>query len=431
MSLVRRWFDPIRSRWLLQRPVRRQHHHHRDAAANAAERGLVVYLRLDDVYSYLLVQILAQLDDLLIPRMRPIRLMLATTPELPDGLTPEQWQRYSYGDAAVLARQHRFVFPENTTAPDPELMQQALDVLRLTPFRDADFLHLLQNVFHMVWQGQSGKLALLQQMALRRVVAPQGVPTEPPITWSDEPLEQAYITYGGRRYYAIDDFLRLTRKLDQQKLLTSEPVFLINHVEWGEHLVSDPEFLTEIQAMRPVLKFYGALEDPFTYLLLSYLQQEMVGYYNVKVKFFPLPYQGRDVFDWRLAQRLSKRIDVPFSPFCRPDEAGVNAMARALVLLKHEARLERTLEILSTVWTKGLDMGFAPHFQQVLPDVALSDSATATTWLERNQRGVGALGVPDLPAFVLRVGHRRHIFCSLYRVWQVETLLASALEDVV
>jgi len=75
-------------------------------------------------------------------------------------------------------------------------------------------------------------------------------------------------------------------------------------------------------------------------------------------------------------------------------------------------------------------MDFLPHFRKVLPDVAMSDSATALEWLERNQNGATALGVPDLPAFELKVGGRRHVFCSLYRVWQVETLLSAALEDV-
>ncbi len=86
--------------------------------------------------------------------------------------------------------------------------------------------------------------------------------------------------------------------------------------------------------------------------------------------------------------------------------------------------------MLQGVWSQGLDMDFLPHFNKVLPDVAISDSVAASAWLERNQSGATALGVPELPAFELRVGGRRHVFCSLYRVWQVETLLSAALEDV-
>ena len=427
MSLTRRWLDPIRSRWLLQRPTRS-----RRPSARANRATLTVFLRFDDAYSYLLVQILAQLDSLLIPRLRPLKIIISTqAAEPPQHLSAEQWLRYTHQDAAVLAQQHRFVFQENYLAPTAALMQQAQEILTLTPMQGADFLRLLQNVFHMIWQNQSGKLALVHQMVTqRKSVDTANTMLIPSIEFSDEPLIEAYIAFAGRHYLAIDDFLRLTRRLQHQKLLTGEPVFLMNHVEWGEHLVSDPELLADIQAMRPVLKFYGALEDPFTYLVLRYLQQEMVGYYNVKVKFFPLPYQGRDVFDWRLAMRLSKRVGAPFSPFCRPDAAGVMAMTKTLVNLKHESRLNRALEMLEGVWSQGLDMDFLPHFNKVLPDVAISDSVSALAWLERNQSGATALGVPDLPAFELKVGGRRHVFCSLYRVWQVETLMSAALEDV-
>ena len=48
MSLLRRWFDPIRSRWFYQKPSRQ--------AVLPTEQGLSIYLRLDDVYSFLAVQ---------------------------------------------------------------------------------------------------------------------------------------------------------------------------------------------------------------------------------------------------------------------------------------------------------------------------------------------------------------------------------------
>ena len=53
MSLLRRWFDPIRSSWFYQKPSRQ--------AVLPTEHGLSVYLRLDDVNSYLAVQQLPQL----------------------------------------------------------------------------------------------------------------------------------------------------------------------------------------------------------------------------------------------------------------------------------------------------------------------------------------------------------------------------------
>ena len=53
MSLLRRWFDPIRSSWFYRKPARQ--------AVLPTDKGLSIHLRLDDVYSYLAAQQLPQL----------------------------------------------------------------------------------------------------------------------------------------------------------------------------------------------------------------------------------------------------------------------------------------------------------------------------------------------------------------------------------
>ena len=67
MSLLRRWFDPIRSSWFYQKPSRQ--------AVLPTENGLSIYLRLDDVYSYLAVQQLSQLDEILSDELKPLKLL--------------------------------------------------------------------------------------------------------------------------------------------------------------------------------------------------------------------------------------------------------------------------------------------------------------------------------------------------------------------
>ena len=63
MSLLRRWFDPIRSKWYYNRPHRQAH--------LSTQQGISVYLRLDDVYSYLAVQQLEQLEEILVDELKP------------------------------------------------------------------------------------------------------------------------------------------------------------------------------------------------------------------------------------------------------------------------------------------------------------------------------------------------------------------------
>jgi hypothetical protein len=50
----------------------------------STEQGLSIYLRLDDVYSYLAVQQLTQLDDILTDELKPLKsLFLIRVQNLP------------------------------------------------------------------------------------------------------------------------------------------------------------------------------------------------------------------------------------------------------------------------------------------------------------------------------------------------------------
>lgn len=427
MSWGRRWLDPLRSRWL----------QHTASRPQRPLRGpLVVQLRLDDPYSNLAVQLLPQLAGLMDPVWWPIQLDIYTEApqDFPGGLTALDWQRYSVEDAHCLADQHHFDPPAQHHWPDPAHLAMAQQILQQTPLRDQDFLRLLQNVFHMLWQGQAGKLRTVQQLARQaRTLAGTAVPEGSLLAcrWVAAPLLQARYVLAGRSYLAVDDFLRLTRRLHHQQALRGEPVFLIDHVEWREHLVSDPVTLADIQARQPRLKFWGALEDPLTWILLQYIQREMAGHYNVLVEFLPLPHQQRDQFDWALLRRLSRRTGVDFAPFCRPDAAAVLLMARYLHGLDAAQRLGAALQLLEQVWTRGRCMATPWALQQGLALEGLPtlpEAASTAHWLAQHQQVVQALKLPDLPVMQLEIGGRQWRFCGLYRVWRLEVLLAQAAE---
>ena len=450
MSLARRWLDPIRSRWFFGRPFRQRRLSSRD--------GITVYLRFDDAYSYLLVQLLPELEELLNPQLKPLKVVLcsqASSP--PNGLSAQAWQQYMLDDAHALAVQHRFIFDNNNNSnnnntnnhhhiPSIELIQQAQDILKLSPLRGLDYLHLLQDVFHMLWQNQQGKLNTLHYMATRRQslsatsdqTSIDGQDSgSVAIRFIDEPIQSAFLLFGGRQYRAIDDFLRLTRRLKHQKLLNSEPIFLINHIEWGEHLVNDPELLSDIQALHTTLEIYLALEDPVSWLILSYIKRELVDYYSLDLRVHPLPYQGRDDFDWGLIARLARRTEVDISPFCRPTQTGVLNLAGILCNMDSDERGEALLTMLHGIWRKGRDADFAPHLQKMMPITAMTpnqnampDLQQAQVWLDENQAACDAYQQPDLPLMVLKIGQQEHVFNSLYRVWRIESLLAESLEAV-
>lgn len=420
MSLLRRWFDPIRSSWFYQKPSRQ--------AVLPTEQGLSIYLRLDDVYSYLTAQQLPQLEEILSDELKPLKVYISNqSGEPPNHMSAAEWQQYCLNDAKILSKQHRFSFHDTPEQPTAEALHQAEIILRNTPLRGQDFLYLLEDVFHMLWQKQYGKLRTLYAMASRHHKA-QDFPER---IFNETPVLASYFELGERKYHAVDDLLRLTRRLKQQKLLTDNPIFLINHIEWREHLISDAEELNEIQALDPELDLYIALEDPISWMLLAYIREELADYYNIQLNVYPLSYHGRDWFDWSLATRLSKRTEVKFTPFCRPTEAATKQMAQLYYSVPEEQRIEAMHQILQAVWTQGKDLSFKAHFQQLQQELnieALTEDDVETL-LKENDMHCEMKSQPDFPVLELRIDSQSYVFNSLYRVWMIESIFSNVLEE--
>lgn len=420
MSLLRRWFDPIRSSWFYQKPSRQ--------AVLPTEQGLSIYLRLDDVYSYLAVQQLDQLNEILSDELKPLKVIISRQgAEPPNGMSEQDWQSYCLNDAKILAKQHRFGFDETPEIPSPEALQQAEIILKNTPLREQNFLHLLEDVFHMLWQQQYGKLRTLYAMASQHQT-PQDYPER---IFKDVPVAASYFEFGERKYQAVDDLLRLTRRLKQQKLLTGNPIFLINHIEWREHLINDGESLTEVQSLHPELDLYIALEDPMSWLLLAYIKEELANYYNIQLSVYPLIYHGRDWFDWSLATRVSKRTQVAFTPFCRPTKEATYEMAKLFYSVPEEEQIDCIHEILQGVWTRGKDLSFKTHFQRMQKRLEIDNitEQDVEALLKQNDELCQQKHQPDFPVLELRIDGQSYVFNSLYRVWMIESIISNVLED--
>jgi len=420
MSLLRRWFDPIRSSWFYQKPSRQ--------AVLPTEQGLSIYLRLDDVYSYLAVQQLDQLNEILSDELKPLKVIISRQgAEPPNGMSEQDWQSYCLNDAKILAKQHRFGFDETPEIPNPEALQQAEIILKNTPLREQNFLHLLEDVFHMLWQQQYGKLRTLYAMASQHQT-PQDYPER---IFKDVPVAASYFEFGERKYQAVDDLLRLTRRLKQQKLLTGNPIFLINHIEWREHLINDGESLTEVQSLHPELDLYIALEDPMSWLLLAYIKEELANYYNIQLSVYPLSYHGRDWFDWSLATRVSKRTQVAFTPFCRPTKEATYEMAKLFYSVPEEEQIDCIHEILQGVWTRGKDLSFKTHFQRMQKRLEIEKitEQDVEALLKQNDELCQQKHQPDFPVLELRIDGQSYVFNSLYRVWMIESIISNVLED--
>lgn len=421
MSFLRRWFDPIQSKWFYNKPIRQD--------VLPIDQGLTIHLRLDDVYSYLIVQQLAKLNEILVDELKPLKVIISkNAAAAPNGMTAEEWQAYALNDAKNLAKQHGFGYDDHPELPSKTALDQAEIILRNTPLREEKFLYLLEDVFHMLWQQQHGKLRILYVMASKQHKEQYFKER----VFNDDAVLASYFEFGRKKYNAFDDLLRLTRRLKQQKLLTDNPIFLINHIEWREHLINDAEELADIQAMQPELDLYIALEDPISWLLLAYIKEELANYYNIQLRIHPLTYHGRDQFDWTLAMRLSNRTEVAFTPFCRPTEETVLEIATLFYSVNDDERIETMYRILESVWVHGQDLSYPPHIQKIrknLPIDTLLNKEDVKGYLQNNDVQCIEKNQPNFPVLVLKVNQRTYTFNSLYRVWMIESIFSQVLEE--
>lgn len=417
IPILRRYIDPIRSRWYAQRSVRQ---------SDIQQTELSIYLRLDDVYSYLAVQILDDLDDILCDEIKPLHIFIAKETEPPPNtLTADDWLQYTLNDGKILASQHGFAYDETPELPTTKAIEQAYKILESSDLTGREFLYLLEDVYHMLWQQQYHKLNTLYLQAQQREK-----PMQMAFQYSQQPILMAYFEFAQRQYHAVDGLLRLTRRLQQLKLLNAPPIFLINHIEWKEHLIQGVEEIADIQALQPELDIYVALEDPMSWLLLSYIKHQLLEYYNIHVKIYPIEYQAKDEFEWHIPYRLSHRMGVDFAPFCRPTQTACHEMAKLFYNVDEEQRLSALYYILQAVWTEGKDLSYSKHFHQLEQELNIQLSQhNIYQQLQENTQQCKAFKQPNLPVLVLRIDGQQYVFNSVYRIWLIERIFSHVLEQ--
>lgn len=415
MSIIRRYFDPKRSRWYANKQLRSQ---------PLEITPLSIYLRLDDVYSYLIVQILDDIDEILVDDLRPIHIYISTQSEPPPSkMSQQDWQNYCLNDAQILAMQHGFSYDDVPEMPTVQAIQQAQYILEKNNLTGRDFLYLLEDVFHMLWQQQYSKLEMLYLKAQHQTQNQHSTA----FRLIEQPILTAYFDFAHRQYHAVDGLLRLTRRLQQYKLLTAPPIFLINHIEWREHLIQGVEEIADIQALQPELDIYLALEDPISWLILAYLKEQLLDYYKIKLTVYPIDYQARDQFDWSVIYRVADRVKVAFAPFCRPTEIGSIQIAKLFYSVVEDERNDALYQMLQAVWTQGVDFTSPKQFKRWEEKLGLKP-CDVYQQLAENTAQCLSKKQPDLPVLELRIDGQVFVFNSFYRIWLIESIFSYILE---
>lgn len=411
-----------------------------------------VWLRADDPYSYLLVQVLPRFlahFDVTLQVHIINRHDEATTP------APQELAAYARRDAALLARRQALDFPDHAAVPEPADTDLATRLLlahaRQAP---ATFLPLARQVLAALWRGYHKKLATL-------VTRFPPMAASPAAQQLDDSLDHlrtlghyqpAMLHYGGEWYWGIDRLPYLAERLQSLGVARLPHDLVLNdaplHCERGHaathFLISDPADLAALRAQHLPLEFYFSFRSPYSYLALERVLA-LTEHYGLDLRIrpvlpmvmrgLPVPREKR-LYILADAAREAERLGIPFGRICDPVGTGVErCMALFPAAMEAGRANEYLMRVATGIWSEGADVSRDADLRRLVTAAGLDWNSTAPclqdsrwqTMAAENRAALNGLGLWGVPVLHL---HTPRGSCAVWgqdRLWVLEDVLADVL----
>lgn len=437
MPLSRRLLQPLLSRALIHPRL----HSLLQARYNWLRRiqrrphQVIIWLRLNDPYSYLLIQALPRFIEHF-----SVQLIVKILPYQ----EPDQHYNHQLRDAWYLSQFHHLHFHDFQSPAEEDCFSASQLLLANRHLPVHDFLVLAKQVFGCLWEHQQHKLATL----ILRFKQLTHSTTEKKMRIAARQFEQqgqiksAQLYYQGEWYWGLDDLSDLgdrlseigLNKLNHQFQLSSDSIYQDN-----DYLINDWQQLASIRAQKYTLDYYFRFDEPLSYIYLTPLLA-LAEHYQLKVRLKPILDTSQPLVEWHTQlyryARLAEKYRLPFGGICRPDENGVRACC-ALFCYSEQRGIANniTLALLSAIWAEGRDVSHLSHLKTLLkthncvvPQLkTLINSAQWLAQIEQYTVEWAALEVAEVPSFYLQ-GHRRIVFSGAHRLWALEMALVDNMK---
>jgi len=374
---------------------------------------VVFYHRVDDPYSFLLLQALPRfLEDF------KVKLSIRIILDLPEDANPhpELHAIYALKDAERLARFHELMFPEAPEQPDYEDALIASAIL-LKHQKRPKLLHLVTEVTGALW----GASTTTFQSATKRYGAMKESEARSLLEQNTAELvarghyQSGTLYYGGEWYPGLDRLGHLAARLDKPGI-RRQTGDIADYQRQYRHVLQSYNTLRPRPKQVKTLDFYFSFRSPYSYLAADRVFK-LAELYKIPVlskpimpmvtRGIPLPKAKRNymVAD---AKREAEKNHMPFGKICDPLGDGIdNAMALFHFAQQHSLEQEFIVSVLSGIWSEGLDINNMTHLRKMVERVELDwEQASAvlesTDWhkpAERHQEEITRIGLWGVPAF--------------------------------
>lgn len=418
----------------------------------AQPHAVSVWLRADDPYSYLLVQVLPRFVahfDVTLQVHIINRHDEATTP------APDELAAYARRDAALLARRQALDFPDHAAAPDQADTDLATRLLVAHAHQSpATFLPLARQVLAALWRGYHKKLATLVTRfpPAAATAAARQLDDNLRHLQSLGHYQPAMLHYGGEWYWGIDRLSYLAERLQGLGAARATHDFVLNDTplpgETGQaanpFLISDPADLATLRALHLPLEFYFSFRSPYSYLALPRVLA-LTDHYGLDLRIrpvlpmvmrgLPVPREKR-LYILADAAREAERLGIPFGRVCDPVGEGVE---RCMALFPAAMAAGRAgdflLSVATGIWSEGADVSRDADLGKRVTAAGLDWQALAprlrdTAWhamARDNREALTGLGLWGVPVLHLQTPAGDCAVWGQDRLWALEDALADVL----
>ncbi len=394
----------------------RRSYHEIKRVLNRQQATVRIFLRVNDPYSYLVVQTLQSLQERFDINIEP-KVVL----ELQNDMYPDikAWQKYAFDDAKYLSQLYQFLYPDNLPVwPDALIQQATIDLVSV----ESHSVSKLLQIFNEFWnESYEPKITIEdQQSSQNQLIANQKL-----LKTTGHYLT-AMFYYGGEWYWGLDRLDHLEKRLYSLGLCKDnhpEIVYQKTYQNFCQLLTHEQKLKT--RHTQPLVMYFS-IRSPYSYLGLQRVVK-LARFYNIPLKIkpiLPMVMRGllvpktKKMYIFHDTKRETKKLGIEYGKIADPlGKAVGNCYSLFEYAVSENKEIDYLLSFAEAVnaqgiWCDnengvkvvvercGLDWEVAKNILEKSKMNSLNQSEPEwSTWAEKNRQELLSLGLWGVPCF--------------------------------